>query len=234
MQLIHLILLFILLLLVLLLLFVCFSFSFYSLFISSTLFFFLFSSSPPHHFPSPPPSPLPFLPYFHSLLCNTLRYIPYKCVLIDWWWTELVWNVNWCVQTKTVTATKVKMRIQLIDSLLHFVNRFIEHSLAVSISDRFIDKLMRTCNLTKQETEHVARKTARCRNQFEKVINCKPLIIYLALWMYRTCHWGSKPASAEPYSLNPRIAKEGVVSTPSTIVYKISRNFFEFFWCAFR
>ena len=34
--------------------------------------------------------------------------------------------------------------------------------------------------------------------------------------------------------VNPRIAKEGVVSTPSTIVYKISRNFFEFFWCAFR
>jgi len=29
--------------------------------------------------------------------------------------------------------------------------------------------------------------------------------------------------------INPRIAKEGVVSTPSTIVYKFSRNFFEFF-----
>jgi len=30
-------------------------------------------------------------------------------------------------------------------------------------------------------------------------------------------------------ALNPRIAKEGVVSTPSTFVYKFSRNFFEFF-----
>ena len=36
------------------------------------------------------------------------------------------------------------------------------------------------------------------------------------------------------FCFNPRIAKEGVVSTPSTIVYKFSRIFFEFFWCAFR
>ena len=43
----------------------------------------------------------------------------------------------------------------------------------------------------------------------------------------KLCHFlQEKKQTKTKLKLNPRIAKEGVVSTPSTIVYKFSRNFF--------
>jgi len=63
---------------------------------------------------------------------------------------------------------------------------------------------------------------------------CSPLTL-LTFWQYKVYadirrgspEMGRQATVGLSKTINPRIAKEGVVSTPSTIVYKFSRNFFE-------